>query len=233
MMLWQRRLRYRFSSSPKNRYKRTQSLRSFLRWILLIALVFLLCFGFYRIEERIGALAQQAALSKLNSDITRDVNLAVQDILTQEGFDSRSLLLAEKDENGEIQSVTTDYTTINRMKSALAIRIQSDLDALEIIHAKIPIGMLFSDTLMTGYGFQVPIHVFATNGIIIEFRDEFATAGLNQSRYQLMVEIRIPTEIVGIRRREETEIVTQVPIAETVLIGQIPQGYFPYSLTNP
>lgn len=161
-------------------------------WFLLFLLLGGCVLGFYKMESRIGSLAQQAAISKLNGEITKDTNRAVQTVLEEEQINTRKLVIAEKDEKGKIQSMSTDYNAVNRMKSALAVKIQEHLDQLDVIETRVPAGMLFSDTMMTGAGFDVPVKVFATNAIEVRFYDEFSSAGINQTRYKLMVEVKVP-----------------------------------------
>ena len=224
MMLWQRKLRYRFRSAKRSCRRRTYRSRG-IRYLCLGLLVFSCVWGFFRIEGRIGALAQQAAISKLNGTITKEVNRVVTEVLEEEGVDTQSLMVRQQDNVGKVLSMTTDYNAVNRMKSALAIKIQQSLDELDTVETTVPVGMLFSDTFLTGVGFKVPVKVFATNAIQVEFKDGVISAGINQSRYQLMVEITVPARVAGVFRYEDTQVVTQVPVAETVLVGDVPQLY--------
>lgn len=224
MMLWQRKLRYRFRTAKPVRRGGIYRRRG-IRCLCLGLLAFACVWGFFRIEGRIGALAQQAAISKLNGTITKDVNRVVTEVLEEEEVDTQSLMVKQQDEAGKVLSMTTDYNAVNRMKSALAIKIQQSLDKLNTVETTVPVGMLFSDTFLTGVGFKVPVKVFATNAIQVEFKDGVSSAGINQSRYQLMVEITVPARVAGVFRYEDTQVVTQIPIAETVLVGDVPQMY--------
>ena len=78
---------------------------------------------------------------------------------------------------------------------------------------------------MTGIGFRVPVKVFATNAICVEYKDSMTAVGINQSSHQLMVEITVPARVAGLFSYEDTQVITQVPIAETVIIGEVPQTY--------
>ena len=194
------------------------------RRLVSIGIMLMLCgWGFFKVEIRVGHLAQQAAISKLNGMITTEVNRVAEEVMSEHG--GQSITEEEKDESGRVLSVSTDYVIVNRIKSALAIQIQKYLDEIDVVETTIPAGMLISDTMLTGFGIQIPIHVFATNAISVEFEDEFTSAGINQTRHHLMASITVPARVAGVVTYEETVIVTQVPIAETILVGEVPQTY--------
>ena len=128
-------------------------------------------------------------------------------------------------EEGEVLSVNMNPLAVNRFKSALAIAVQECLDVMDVIETTVPIGMLFSDTIMTGVGIRVPIKVFATNEIIVEMEDSFSSAGINQTKYSLSVKVAVPARIAGVFRYEDTKVVTEIPLAETILVGEVPKAY--------
>ncbi len=222
-MIWQRKLKYRFRRPKRHRISAKMHRRR-VCWLWLGILLMLCSWGFFRIEMRIGHLAQQGAISKLNGIITTEVHRVIDEVMTENGRRA-PLTKEEKDSSGRVSSVTTDYTAVNHIKSELAIKIQAYLDQLDVVETTVPVGMLFSDTLMTGFGLRIPIRVFATNAITVEFEDEFSSAGINQTRHHLMAIVRVPARVAGIFSYEETEIVTQIPIAETILVGEVPQTY--------
>ena len=221
MMLWRRRLRYRFRYKKQkgNHRKHRHKLRFIITGVLVVCLGFL----FFRIEERIGALSQQAAISKLNGVITKDVNRLAAMLLSDPKMPE--MIEQRINEEGAVLSVNMNPLAVNRFKSALAIEVQECLDVLDVIETTVPIGMLISDTIMTGVGIRVPIKVFATNEIIVEMEDSFSSAGINQTKYSLVVRVTVPARIAGVFRYEDTRVVTEIPLAETILVGEVPKAY--------
>ena len=220
-----RKLKYRFRPASHHQKKRHSFPTHCIIWLILLLLIPALLGAFYQAEKRIGPLAQQAAISKLNGEITKNTNKVIQDLLHSQSMTAEDLILSEKSENGNLNAMSVNCSAVNEIKSTLAIEIQNYLDQMEVVHTRIPAGMLFSDTLLTGVGIQIPIKVFAVSAIEVEFIDTFSSAGINQTRYQLMVEIRVPARVAGVFLHEDTEIVTQVPVAETIIVGDVPAAY--------
>ena len=180
--------------------------------------------GFYILEKRIGELAQEAAISELNSKITKNINRIIEELSSKDEVSFEELIHIDANMENAM-SMTTDYNTINRIKSSLAINIQEEMDKLSIIETKIPIGMLFSDTIMTGAGINVPVKIFVANEIDIQFYSDFSDAGINQTRCKIWLEIKIPTKVAGVVGYQEDNIITQIPLAEKVILGNVPNVY--------
>ena len=128
-------------------------------------------------------------------------------------------------EDGSINSVSADHNNVNKLKSSLALDVQNRIDNIESVDIRIPAGLLFSDSALTGAGIKLRLKVFAISSAVIEFKDEFSSAGINQTKYSLSANIRIPVKIAGIGSSVDSEIVTAVPIAETIIVGNIPHAY--------
>lgn len=227
MPLLLRKVRSRFRPSRRVRRARARARRGrgWLPALLLLTVLSAGLLGFHGIEARLGDLAQQAALSRLNGQITREVNAVVQTVLETEAIDTQALMNPQLDSQGRVQAMTADYNAVNRMKSALTLQIQERLEGLDVIETRVPAGLLFSDSLLTGAGFDIPVKVFVTNAIQVDFLDEFAAAGINQTRWRLVAQVTVPARVAGVRRYLDTQVVTQVPVAETVVVGSVPQAY--------
>lgn len=188
----------------------------------------LLCLGIWgsvRTERRIGPLAQEMAISTLNNQLISHINLAATEALEKENIRAGSILQEDKAEDGTIENIVTDYIAANRVKTAIATRVAEVMEEHRTVVTKVPIGAFFSDTLLTGFGVPVPLSVYASHRIDIQFLDTFDAAGINQTRQQLSLIIKIPVRIAGVFSSLDGEVSTEVPLAESVIIGTVPQTY--------
>lgn len=188
-------------------------------------LLFLFGWGFFRVETRIGSLAQQAAVAELNRTLNREIHSIVTELLNKESVNLHGLTQTQTDATGKVLSMSTDYQTVNHIKADLAIQVEEFLGRMDVVKATVPIGMLLSDSFMTGFGFPIPIRVFATNAIEVAVEDSFTSAGINQTRYKLEVIVTIPARVAGLFQHEDTCVTVQVPMEEVILVGEVPQTY--------
>ena len=218
-----RKLRFRFQKRRRPTGRRPQKRRRG-GWVAVLILA-ALGLGGWHAERRLGPLAQDAALSVLNGELIREINLAVTQALEEENIDAGSILQEEKDDEGTIENIVTDYTAANRVKTAIAVRVTELLEGYRTVVASVPVGALFSDTMLTGFGVPVPVRAFSTHMIDIQFLDTFDSAGINQTRQQLSILIKIPIRIAGVFSYRDAEVSTEVPLAESVIIGTVPRTY--------
>lgn len=224
MTVMRRKLRYRFRYKRK---KHSASGHKFFAFAVIPALVLSASYiGFCRIEKRIGPIVQQSALSYLNADINTIVNQAIKDIFEKDSVNSKNFVLTERDSDGNILSISADNAAVNKLKSELTVEIQNKIASMNSVFVKIPTGLLFSDTLMTGAGFRIKLKIFAISSATVEFNDEFTSAGINQTKYSLSATVKAPIRIAGVGSNTDTEICAAVPITEMVIVGDIPRAFF-------
>ena len=60
---------------------------------------------------------------------------------------------------------------------------------------------------------------------ILQLRNQFASAGVNQTHHQVMLDIQTHVLFITPDSYEPTEVNTSICIAETVIVGEVPQAY--------
>ncbi len=215
-MLWQRKLRYRFAKPGKNKKSKRRGLVLLCIGVGVIAAALL----FVRMEHRIGTVARQAAISKWNGMILSELSRATAELADSYLTNPGELLFSG--EQKEILSFDADLGKVNRMKSELALRLQSFLEQNDTVETTLPVGFLASETLLTGAGVRIPVKMYVTGTPEINFHDEFTEAGVNQTRIMLMCEVKVSGRAVGLLESEDTVVTAEVPIAEKIVIGKVP-----------
>ncbi|MEG1441994.1 MAG: sporulation protein YunB, partial [Oscillospiraceae bacterium] len=62
----------------------------------------------------------------------------------------------------------------------------------------------------------------------IYFHDDFESVGINQTRHRIMVVVKVPISIAAPLKKISSEVVSEVPIAETVIVGDVPNTYMDF-----
>ena len=221
------RLRGRFAAKKRKRPRRPRGdLKRAKKRLRLIAALILtvaaLAYTFSGIERRIDPLVRDMALSNLSSIVIRECNDAVIDAVENGGADYDALVKKETDSCGRILSLSVNYKSFNAFKSRLTQDIQNRIDKINSVEVFIPIMSMFSDRFYSALGFPVKIKVMTDENIHIDFSDSFEAAGINQTRHLISVKVTAEMGVNTPVRASGDDIVTEIPIAETIIVGDTP-----------
>lgn len=90
---------------------------------------------------------------------------------------------------------------------------------------KIPFGNLTGLNILMGRGPEVPVRIIYLTSSKVDFRNELTAAGINQTKQQLDLEVTVNIDVLVPWDTESSSVVTEVLIADTVIVGQVPQTY--------
>ena len=59
----------------------------------------------------------------------------------------------------------------------------------------------------------------------VEFNNSIVTAGINQTKHQINLEVIVDIDILVPCGTESTQVITEVLIADTIVVGRVPDTY--------
>ena len=124
-----------------------------------------------------------------------------------------------------INAVETDTARINLVRSQLLINVQDALNADYPAYIHIPLGSLFGSGLLTYYGPELSVKIIPISIVNGELEESFEAAGINQVRHSISMKITVKMRYVGYTMDETELIGTTVPIAESMISGDVPRYY--------
>ena len=77
--------------------------------------------------------------------------------------------------------------------------------------------------LLWGLGPTMKVHAMTVGTVEGEFQSQFSSAGVNQTLHKIDLELAVPLTLMLPGGAVEAVCETQIPIAETVIVGQVPQ----------
>jgi len=207
-------------STAAHRKVRHRKIPFLLLLILLTSLVLFLIAA-----RRASPLLTEMAIGTVTDIVNIAINDAVIRIMSQEEVAYRELVTLEKNANGEITAVFTNIARINILQSEISNEILSSLTDGEITTIRIPAGNLLGSPLLSGRGPDIPIRILSVSSLTTGFRNDFAVAGINQTRHTiyLIVDVTVSVLLPGTITSET--ISNEVSIAETIVIGNVPGAY--------
>lgn len=95
-----------------------------------------------------------------------------------------------------------------------------------VISVEIPAGNLSGISLLLNKGPDVAVDIIMLTSSRVDFRNEVIPCGINQAKYQLILEVTIDIDILVPWGTESAKTVTEVIVADTVVVGKVPETYF-------
>lgn len=169
-------------------------------------------------------LSSQIAVSDASDIVTAGVNRAISDIMLKGDYTGDYFVTFEKNDTGEVTAISSNMARINALSAQILDRVVGETDNRNII-VKIPAGNLTGISLLMGKGPEVPVEIIALTSSRVEFNNSIVTAGINQTKHQLNLEVIVDVDILIPWSTVSTEVITDVLIADTVIVGQVPDTY--------
>ena len=212
-----RRAKYRLG--VYNTYKRNSALQKIMLSIILITLIS--SFFIFSIERKIGYLAERIAVSQLENTISQECNRTLSAIIKENNIDIDSVITIRSSED-KTNSLSADFTKINIIKTELAERMTAYLNETQNIICYIPSGALVSNNIFSGYGFDIPANLIVSGSAYADFSNSFTSAGVNQTKYTIMLKVTVFAEVHTRLNSFEKTVVTELPIADKIIVGDVP-----------
>ena len=94
-----------------------------------------------------------------------------------------------------------------------------------VINVGIPFGNLTGLNLLLNKGPDVNVQIIMLTSSRVDFRNEVVSCGINQAKYQLVLEVTIDIDVLIPWGTESATTVTEVIVADTVIVGKVPNTY--------
>ncbi len=167
-------------------------------------------------EELCKEKAMTISTSILNTESTNVVHQ----------YNYKDIVSITKSEKDNTNILKTDVTVINDIASDIAVRVTNKLQEKEQEQIKIPIGALFGNKYFSGMGPKMNISIIPVGTVTTDIKTEFTSCGINQTMYRIYLEVKCNVNIVTSYKTINTEIVNQVLLVETLVVGNVPETYY-------
>ncbi|MBC3515729.1 sporulation protein YunB [Neobittarella massiliensis] len=195
-------------------------------WLCRLLLLFgILGVGIFLIDRQLRPVVQSFAAYQAKSYATDVVNDAILYYTQQEHltYDKFSEILY--DEDHKIIGIEANSVAINTFKANIVKKINEGMAQLEMQNIQIPVGSLLGTQILQGVGPKVNLRVQPATYVESEVVDQFDSAGINQTRHQMVLKVNISLTAVIPGYITTTEFTTSYPLVETVIVGAAPSQF--------
>lgn len=190
--------------------------------IMVIIAIFLLINSIlYFFDKNILPAVLSIGEEKLRREATAIINETALDIYSKD-FDYKDMIITEKDNEGNITMLRADTVKLNYLSAKLVLASNNKIGELEEVGLKVPLGYMTKNLVFYNLGPKINVDMTQIGNITSSYESVFESAGINQTRHKIYLNINMKMKLIVPLKSREVEIASQIPIAETIIVGKVP-----------
>lgn len=158
---------------------------------------------------------------QLKREATKIINETALDIYSNQ-FDYSDMIIIEKDNDGNITMLRADTVKLNYLSSKLILASNDKFGKLQEMGLEVPLGYMTKNLVFYNLGPKVNIKMTQIGNITSSYESVFESAGINQTRHKIYLNVNMKMKIVVPLNSRDIEVACQIPVAETIIVGKIP-----------
>ncbi len=210
--------------------KRRSSNKKFRRFKVFLFIFCMLVIGvLVYFQQNVTRVLISISEATIRSITTVAVNDAIYYTLN-DTMRYEDLIYIERDDAGNVTSITTDSLKINRIARDTAYLSQENLNKMSAEGIMVPMGALTGVEALAGFGSKINIKIIPISNVECRFVSKFTDAGINQTKHSLYLEIVSDISIILPSKSTNLASTIEVLICESVIAGKIPDTYLQATL---
>ena len=163
------------------------------------------------------------ASARVESAAARAMNEAILEVLGSAS--TGELLSAQASNEGHVSLLTADAGKLNLLAADCAAAAQRRIQDLGEQGVSVPLGTLSGVPLLAGLGPRLSFRFTPVGMVQSSFHSEFRSAGINQTLHRITLQLTGTVRVILQGRSYSVTVLTQAPVAENVIVGDVPEAY--------
>ena len=171
-------------------------------------LILLLAAGLGLLTIRFQRIFMEYAVNVCEDSAIKEINTLMEDEVFSHPDEFADLVVLERDSDNRITALRTDIIAVGKVKARIVNGLFDRLDYLEETQTEVPLGTVFAPNLFTGMGPRVKVGLAGLAQMEARFVSAFTSAGINQTRHRILIEVHAGFRILTPFGGEDREIVS-------------------------
>lgn len=180
---------------------------------------------FFTLRSKYYAVITSLAQTQVTNATSDLINDAVSKQISSGNIAYDRIVYFEKDLNGRITALKTNIGEVNSLKTQTLNTINEEILDTDDFDIGVPIGSLFVPEFLSGRGPRIPVRILSVRNSDATFESSFVQAGINQTLHQLNMCVLVDVTILVLGRTVSFTVTSQVVVAETIIVGDVPDTY--------
>lgn len=175
-------------------------------------------------EKNLEAVILDMAHARAEAMAVEYINEAVRDVMGG-AITYEDMITVRSDGQGRITLLQANAVRMNELATVTALRAQERLESGDAQSVSIPLGAALGLPFFSAMGPRVQVRIVPVSAVTATFSTEFESAGINQSRHKIYLSLHTTVRLVIPTGARQVTVGSQVLIAESIIVGDVPQSY--------
>ncbi len=201
-------------------------LRRFLIFFIILAI---LCIAF---DIGMSSITTKASLHHAKLMSYNSINDAIIKTMSNSDINYSDLVTLSYGDDNTVRSIETNSEYINKIKATLVNGVNRYLSEYGITTIGIPIGTFTGNDYLSGMGPKLYVEVQFGGCAVTDIISEFKSAGINQTCHRILVNVTVSIYVFEFGKNLTDTVECECCIAETVIVGAVPESYIDFNKNN-
>ena len=206
----------------KSGYRGRRHLKLSVKFFLFLVMVLAAA---VMVDVKLRPVIQVFAGRQAQAAAVRVIDDAVMEVLASDPVSYQDIAVLREDADGKIRAIETRTIELNLLRTKLTRAIDRKLQLRQEQEASIPLGTLFGGNFLSGRGPEVTFKLIPVGYVKTELQQQFLSAGINQTVHQILLHITVDVAVVAPGYTTSTVATVDFPLAETVIVGMVPEMF--------
>lgn len=192
--------------------------------VMGVAFALFACF-WWAVNTCLRPAVETLAVSDAVNRVSLTISQSVARCVSEQNMTYSDFVTIETDSAGNVTSLTSNLASSSRLNSLLVEYITDELGQLQQEKFGIPLGTLTGWVIFSGKGPMIEVELLSAGDVTTQFRHSFEQAGINQTQHRVMLDVSVTIYLLIPGETLSTQVDSEICVAETVIVGQVPETY--------
>lgn len=207
----------------RNKYKKRRKRKA---QILLAVFLIFVVLVFVYIYCVVNPVVVEATRHMVYSLSTSAVSDAVYDVLNEENVAYDDIVNVEYDNDGNVTLISLDTIRLNLIARKFYQVAQVYLDNMGKNGIDVALGTFTGLPFFSGMGPKINLKLVPIGAMTSVFESSLKSSGINQTSHTVYIKLYASVSMILPAYTATIDSVTEVLVAESVIVGEIPEIYF-------
>ena len=176
------------------------------------------------LEKNMESVILDMAYARAEAMAVEYMHEAVRDVMGDE-ITYQDMMNVRTDSEGRVTMLEANAVRMNELAAYTALQAQSRLESAEAQSVGIPLGAALGIPFFSALGPRIRVRIVPVSAVSAAFSTEFESAGINQTRHKIYLALHTTVRLVIPSGARQVSLGSQVLIAESIIVGDVPQSY--------